>query len=148
MSLIRKIANFIVPEEALEAMRKLVTRSRRESDMDYDIDVEFNVGSHDSVCLTVGIGDGQEGSSAVFLDDIPVILSDTIENFPLGLGQDLVDRQLTLETTVTAINAKTNWTSVTWTLECGLEHLQESHAKEAANVGGLVSYNARFTFVE
>ena len=113
--------------------------------MTYDIDVGYQVES-DNVCLTVDIGNGQEGGSVVCLDGV-VLPTGEVQNLKVGSGRDLNGKTLTIETVVTDTLTETNKTSVTWILTGGTQRLEKTRSKGVTNVGASEIYRARFTFV-
>ena len=77
------------------------------------------------ITVSIGIGDGQGGSSTVFLgtDSIDSLdnpnPSDNLEQFELGTKTTVGDQKATIVTVVKDTLAETNWTSVTITLKEG-----------------------------
>ena len=123
-----------------------ITAMLKEIRMNYDIDVEYQVENGD-VCLTVSIGDGQDGSSVARLDGQLLTLVE-IQNKHVGSGQDLIGKTLKVITTIRNILEETDRTSVTWTLTGGTQPLHKTCSKEVENDGAAVIYRAWFTFVE
>ncbi|MGK2962637.1 MAG: hypothetical protein ACSLFK_10900 [Gemmatimonadaceae bacterium] len=78
---------------------------------------KYAVGA-DQVRLSVLVGDRQFGTSMVFLDD-ELLANGDIDELPLGAGDEIAGRTVTVYTVVTDVRDKKNDMSVTWILTGG-----------------------------
>jgi hypothetical protein len=70
------------------------------------------------VRLSVAVGDRQYGTSMVFLDD-ELLANGDIDELPLGSGEEIGGRTVTVYTVVTDVRDRKNDMSVTWILTGG-----------------------------
>lgn len=106
------------------------------------LETSYRVG-HGDVHLSIVVGDGQIGGSAVRLDD-KLIATGDIKKMRIGNGAEIANRKLVVKTIVSDENDSTNRTSVTYVLAGGPS---EEHFKLAAvvdNDGDEITYRATF----
>jgi hypothetical protein len=90
-----------------------------------------------AVRLTVIIGDGQLGGTALKLDDVPIGMPGDVKNQPIGDAVSLDGRTLEVRTLVADVNLQSNHTSVTYVLTgvaeepLTLTHLVAEHGNAA-----------------
>jgi hypothetical protein len=94
--------------------------------------------------LSVTIGDGQAGGTAVMLDGKLVQAGGVMKNVPLGNGKDLKNKELGCTTTVEDINPNTNRTSVTYTLQLGTAKKEFPYEITVSAGGGRAVYLVTF----
>lgn len=82
-----------------------------------ELTADLSVGQS-KVVVTVSVGDGQIGGSAIFLDG-KLIAKGQIANHNLGNGKDLAGKQLQVKTVVTDVRDETNRTVVYYTFKIG-----------------------------
>ena len=112
-----------------------------------EVNLEFAYAVADApVFLTVVIGDGQIGGSAVKLGDTLIGKPGAIKNRRIGNGPDLLERELSIKTLVSDINDLTNWTSVTYKLTGGPPQTPVTARFRVANNGDGVLYRTTFRF--
>ena len=98
------------------------------------------------VLISVIIGDGQIGGSAVFLDQTQIAKGEILHQ-QVGSPAALVNRRLSVRTVVADINEQTNKTSVTYVLTGGAGDAEYTLWFEAAQDKQQVLYSALFTLV-
>jgi hypothetical protein len=99
------------------------------------------------VRLTVLVGDRQYGSSMVFLDDAFLANGD-IDELPLGKGEDLAGKVVTVYTVVTDIRDRRNDISVTWILTGGEKPLTVEKEGSAPKSFGSQMFKGEFKLTE
>jgi hypothetical protein len=103
--------------------------------VDVRVNKRYRVRNRD-VFLSLTIGEGQHGTSDVFLDDKRLLrASGTIGKLLLGHGPDLVGRILTVRSVVNDVSTTTNRMSVTCRLNGG-ESAEEFVAKGKVEESG------------
>ncbi len=101
----------------------------------------YTVKPNTPVTLSVGIGDGQDGGTAVTLGGELVGSGAEIKNLRIGKpGQDLRDASIECTTTVKDINPSTNHTSVTYSLSGGKEDRDFTYDVTVSEAGGRAVY--------
>ena len=101
----------------------------------------YTVKPNTPVTLSVGIGDGQDGGTAVTLGGELVGSGAEIKNLRIGKpGQDLRDASIECTTTVRDINPATNHTSVTYSLRGGKEDRDFTYDVTVSEAGGRAVY--------
>lgn len=98
-----------------------------------------------TIRLTVIVGDRQYGSSLVFLDD-ELVANGDIDEIPIGKGDDLVGRTLTVYTVVTDIRDRKTEVSVRWVLTGGRGNLKVGKDGSAGKRFGSQMFKAVFHF--
>ena len=97
------------------------------------------------VTLSVKIGDGQVGGTAVNLNGAPVGSGAPITNLRIGApGQDLRGGDIDCTTTVRDVNPATNHTSVTYRLRGGKEDRDFPYEITVNDAGGRAVYLITF----
>jgi hypothetical protein len=99
------------------------------------------------VRLTVLVGDRQYGSSMVFLDD-EFLSNGDIDELPIGKGNAVEGKVLTVYTVVTDVRDKKNDMSVTWILTGGEKPLTIEKEGSAAKSFGSQMFKAEFELTE
>ncbi|HVX40235.1 MAG TPA: hypothetical protein VHB25_11730 [Gemmatimonadaceae bacterium] len=99
------------------------------------------------VMLSIAIGDGQIGGSALSLDGTAIGPQGTITNLKIGNGPALVAKKLSAKTLVAPVNDDTSFTSVTYTLTGGATHPPFTFSHELQNPGDGVQYVMTINFV-
>lgn len=106
----------------------------------------YAVADNDDVTLKITIGERQFGRSRVALDGAAP-RTGGFKELALGKGRDLAGKTLTVETTVSDLNAETNAMTVEYRLEGGASTLTTPLAGTAAQEGDLLDFRATFRFV-
>lgn len=94
--------------------------------------------------LSVTIGNGNVGGTAIMLDGRLVQASENIKNFVLGKGKDLRGKEIACTTTVQDMNPNTNRTSVTYTLRFGDSAKDFPYELTVSEAGGRAIYIISF----
>jgi len=97
--------------------------------------------------ISVAIGNGQVGGSAMFLNGQPVGPIGVISDYRIGDGVSLVGSKLLVRTLVADVSDVTNWTSVVYLVSAPNPQEPISATKEVANDKEAVRYNFTFRFV-
>ena len=111
-----------------------------------NLNENYSVIATQQVKLTVLIGDGQDGDPVVMLG-AQVLKVGNISQLPIGTGQDLKGKVLSVKTIVNDVNPKTNHTSVSYVLEGGSIILDITNNAEITNGDGSMTYRDKFQFV-
>ncbi|MCU1350321.1 MAG: hypothetical protein JWO56_3351 [Acidobacteria bacterium] len=98
------------------------------------------------VQLTIVIGDGQIGGSAVWIDTT-LVASGTVQHFVLGSPAMLRGHAVGIRTIVADVNPQTNHTSVTYILTGGSVPADLTLTFDAPHDKDAVPYVALFHFV-
>jgi hypothetical protein len=99
------------------------------------------------VRLTVLVGDRQYGSSMVFLDD-EFLANGDIDELPLGKGEDLIGKVVTVYTVVTDVRDRRNDISVTWILTGGEKPMMVEEEGSASKSFGSQMFKGEFKLTE
>lgn len=99
------------------------------------------------ITISIAIGDGQIGGSALWLDGTAIGPQGAIANVKIGNGPALVGKKLSAKTLVAPVNADTNFTSVTYTLAGGAAHPPFTFSHELQSPGDGVQYAVTINFV-
>jgi hypothetical protein len=102
--------------------------------------------SDGAIRLTVVVGERQVGSSVVFLDDDAVANGD-VEDLPLGDGDRLDGKILTIYTLVTDIRRDVDDMAVTWILGGGRHRVSATATGTPAKKFGSQMFKGIFHFV-
>jgi len=101
----------------------------------------YTVKPNSPVALSVTIGDGQAGGTAVTLGGELVGSGSDIKNLRIGKpGQDLRGASIECTTTVRDVNPATNHTSVTYSLRGGKEDRDFTFDVTVSEAGGRAVY--------
>ena len=101
----------------------------------------YSVKPNTPVSLSVTIGDGQVGGSAVTLSGALVGSGEEIRDLRIGKqGQDLRNASIECTTTVKDVNPATNRTSVTYALRGGKEDRDFTYDVTVSEAGGRAVY--------
>ena len=111
------------------------------------ITTAYRVRDDDDITFGVTIGDAQRGLSTIRLGT-QQLAQNVKGSFPqkLGKGKDLKGKNLFCTTTVTDVRTETNRTSVTYTVEGGPNHFEETLKKTVESHGDAVFYTAEIFF--
>ena len=99
-----------------------------------------------NVSLTIIIGDGQFGSSAVLLDSEKKTNGHNITNYPLGSGSSLDGKTLRIVTIVSDTNPSTTNMDVTYQFKGGVADQNFSLSYAVASQGDALTFDASFVF--
>ena len=99
------------------------------------------------VTLSIVIGDGQLGGSALSLDGTPIGPKGTITKQIIGDGPSLVAKKLSAKTLVAPVNPDTSFTSVTYALAGGAVHPPFTFSHQVQTPGDGVLYTTTINFV-
>jgi hypothetical protein len=102
---------------------------------------DYHVGNG-KITISIAVGDGQMGTSAVWLGHTKVVQGVDIENFGIGGGEQLRGQTLVIKTVVTDTNDQTNHTCVTYTLSGGVKDSQIFLEATVDDNGDSVLYRA------
>lgn len=103
------------------------------------IEATYAVNDSRNVHLTINVGDGQMGTSAVVLDGTPVGIGQ-IKRLKLGQGAALRGKKMRIKTVVTDVNDRTNRTSVNHILEGGKATLPVKMSGQVDDEGDSINY--------
>jgi hypothetical protein len=103
---------------------------------------DYVVSDH-PIRLSIVVGERQFGSSMVFLDD-NLVANGIVEELPLGEGNDLQGKTLTVYTLVTDIRENTDDMSVTWILAGGAHRTSETEVGRPAKKFGSQMFKGVF----
>lgn len=93
------------------------------------------------ITINIVIGEGQLGSSVVFLDSTEIKRGD-IRQLAIGKGQEIKGHKIFIKTVVSDINDKTNRTSVIYIIEGGKEKYQQTLEAIVEENGDVIRYYA------
>jgi hypothetical protein len=96
--------------------------------------------------LNVKIGDGQIGSSVVFLDTKQISIGDIIDKL-IGDVDSLHNKKLIIKTIISDVNDKTNHMSVTYVLNDGIKDNVYFLEGTVTEEGGSLTFRAEFNLV-
>ncbi len=103
---------------------------------------EYAVGSG-AIRLSVLVGDRQYGTSMVFLDD-ELLSNGDIDELPLGAGEEIAGRTVSVYTVVTDVRDRKNDMSVIWILTGGEKTATFEKSGSAAKSFGSQMFKAVF----
>jgi hypothetical protein len=107
---------------------------------------DYKVGDGD-VFLSLFIGEGQTGTTEVFLGTRPLVtLSGHFGNLFIGKGPDLVGKKLQVRSVINDVISAHNLMSVTYELRGGTRARSFEADGEVATNGSLLRFRATFTF--
>jgi hypothetical protein len=102
-----------------------------------------------NVFMSLRIGDGQFGTSDVFLDDQQILrVSGPIGKLLIGKGEDLVGSMLLIRSIVNDVSAATNRMSVGYQLRGGAATREFIARGKVDKPGALLVFEATFEFVQ
>lgn len=109
---------------------------------------DYTVGDGD-LFLSIRIGDGQIGGSAVMLVEQNKVIfkGETVDRLRLGTGSDLKNTSVWAKTTVADINDRTNRTSVTYVLVGGPAPMSTEVTSSVDADGDSMVFSASFRMV-
>ena len=108
---------------------------------------DYKVGDRD-VFLSLSIGEGQTGTTEVFLGTKPLVTaSGDFGNLLIGNGQDLIGKKLSVRSIVNDVMSHHNRMSVTYHFKGGTKARNFVADGEVATNGSLLRFRGTFTFV-
>lgn len=109
---------------------------------------DYKVGEGD-VSLSLRIGEGQTGTTEVFLGTTPLVtVSGDIGNLRIGKGPELVGKKLNVRSIINDVMSNTNRMAVSYELRGGTRARNFDADGEVATNGALLRFRAVFTFVD
>ena len=97
-----------------------------------------------NVFLSLTIGEGQFGTSDVFLDDDRVLRASGPLKVLLGNGSDIVDKTVIVRSVVNDVSSATNKMSVSYRLTGGAAAAEFIARGNVVNAGDLLIFEATF----
>ena len=108
---------------------------------------DYKVGAED-VFLSLSIGEGQTGTTEVFLGTKPLVTaSGDFGNLLIGNGQDLIGKKLSVRSIINDVMSNHNRMSVTYHFKGGTKARNFEADGQVATNGSLLRFRGTFTFV-
>jgi hypothetical protein len=112
---------------------------------DVQLDESYRVGARD-VFLSVTIGEGQFGTSDVFLEKVRIVrASGPIGSLRIGGGPEIAGKTLLVRSVVNDVSSRTNRMSVTYVLRGGRAEQKFTAKGNVAKEGKLLIFEAAFS---
>lgn len=100
------------------------------------------------VFLNILIGEGQFGRHDVFLDDLRLVrVSGDIEDMFIGVGGEIVGKEVLVRTFGVDVNMRTNRMLLTYRLKGGTTSMEIASRGTVANQGGTLLFETTITMV-